>query len=123
MPANEDEDQLAAAAYEHRKLLARISLKHYKKELARLTAILGGDRTKLRYRSALKKEILLALIANPEASDVQVCASIDDHWNGEPFFPPALSLRAVYRQGGNPKHVLEVQISKVRSDIFLSRNL
>jgi hypothetical protein len=117
MPTDEND---ATVAREFRRLQARISLKHYRKEMQRQIAILGRDPAKRSYGSPIKEQIRLALAHDPEATNRQVLAWIDDHWQGERFFRPENSLTAVWKKGGRRKRSLEVALSKVRTDQSLS---
>lgn len=72
-------------------------------------------KTMKRYRSQLKRAIFVALIRNPQSTDLQVCRSIDDDGSAE-LNGEDRTLESAYKE---PKRrsKLEVAISKVRRDM------
>jgi hypothetical protein len=74
-----------------------------------------------KYRSELKRAILIQLTQNPNATDLEICRSLDADgaaelpagWNvnrGDRSFARAYSNRAA-------RHKIEIAISKVRADL------
>jgi hypothetical protein len=74
-----------------------------------------GVKPAKRYRSQLKRAILIALMRNPKGSDLEVCRSIDEDGSAE-VDGGDRTLESAYKDPQR-RSSLEVTISKVRSDL------
>jgi hypothetical protein len=75
----------------------------------------------LKYRSKIKRAILIQITTNPGASDLEICKAFDV--NGFPGLPKTwqrlpgdLSFVQAYKDPGR-KHRIEIAISKIRADL------
>jgi hypothetical protein len=124
------EDETAAAVAEYTRKQAAISVRHYQKELARVTEIaLSGPvaqptvrdpQRSLNFRSELQKQICAILMMQRDATDLEVCRELDRsgfHPTGkaESSDPDKNLFEAVYLGRDKKKrNLIEKRISEVR---------